>query len=178
MNESPDPARTPPLPQRPSVRARRAGILEAAGAELAFGRRRRSQRAGLAAGAVLVVALSALAWLATPLARHEPERRADSIELAIDFRLLDGPIARTVSFERSTRPSANSTTNSTADGAAAPRGVDFAVSHAGRMLAVELLTDLETDDALAESGVCLRVLRSGERVLLVDCATGGPGVVR
>lgn len=170
MSETPDPIRTPSTPPRRSLSARRAAILEAAGVELALGRRRRSQRAGLAAGAALVVALSTLAWLLTPFARHEPERRAASIELAIDFRLLDAPLARTVSFERSTRPPT--------DGVARARGVDFAVSRAGRTLAIELLTDLETDDALAESGVCLRILRSGERVLLVDCATGGPGVVR
>jgi hypothetical protein len=43
---------------------------------------------------------------------------------------------------------------------------------------LDTLTDDEAEEALAESGYCVRILRVDNRPLLVDCTTGRTAIVR
>ena len=62
--------------------------------------------------------------------------------------------------------------------AARPTTIDFAVVDSSPVPVLDTLTDLEAEQALAESGYCVRILRVENRPLLVDCGTGGVAILR
>lgn len=61
---------------------------------------------------------------------------------------------------------------------ASPTALDFAVVDATSAPLLDTLTDDEAEEALAESGYCVRILRVENRPLLVDCTTGRTAIVR
>jgi hypothetical protein len=62
--------------------------------------------------------------------------------------------------------------------AARPTTIDFAIVDSSTVPVLDTLTDREAEEALAESGYCVKILRVEERPLLVDCTTGSVAVLR
>ena len=60
----------------------------------------------------------------------------------------------------------------------APESVDFAIVRETTVPLLDTLTDREAEDALVESGYCVRILRVRNQPMLVDCSTGAPAAIR
>ena len=59
-----------------------------------------------------------------------------------------------------------------------PTTLDFAVIDSSAVPLLDTLTDAEAEEALADSGYCVRIMRVGTQVRLVDCSTGALPTVR
>ena len=137
-----------------SVHSRRAAILAAAGGELQRARARRIRNARIAAAAA-ILALGAIVLSVLP-------RNAST---QADPRVLATP---------------NATNNAIDYATVGPRpiAIDFAVVDSSAVPVLDTLTDAEAEEALAESGRCVKIFRVENRSLLVDCTTGLPAVLR
>lgn len=97
-----------------------------------------------------IAAMLAIAVLATILVARTTQRPAATERLAIDFRSVD----------------------------AATRSVDFAIVRETGVPLLDTLTDAEAEQALVESGYCVKIFRVRDQPMLVDCATGAQAVIR
>ncbi len=162
------------------VRQRRDAILGAAADAMARARARRVRRARILSAACVAALLSGVVasisrTTATP--RDEPT-------LAIDFA-IERTTRRSIDFvavrARSTDDAAGDAAGIGANGGTPTLAIDFASvasMPAAPARRVDLLTDAEAEAALAESGLCVRILRVEGRPLLVDCRTGAPAAIR
>ena len=158
------------------VRQRRDAILGAAADAMARARARRVRRARILSAACVAALLSGVVasisrTTATP--RDEPT-------LAIDFA-IERTTRRSIDFVAVRARSTYDAAGIGANGGTRTLAIDFATvasMPAAPARRVDLLTDAEAEAALAESGLCVRILRVEGRPLLVDCRTGAPAAIR
>lgn len=158
------------------VRQRRDAILGAAADAMARARARRVRRARILSAACVAALLSGVVasisrTTATP--RDEPT-------LAIDFA-IERTTRRSIDFVAVRARSTDDAAGIGANGGTRTLAIDFATvasMPAAPARRVDLLTDAEAEAALAESGLCVRILRVEGRPLLVDCRTGAPAAIR
>jgi hypothetical protein len=147
---------------RPAVRANRDAILAAATGAMHAARARRTRSARIAA-ACAVVAIAALGAFVVVRERSSVEMTKT---LAIDFAAVkEAP--RLIDFE------------SISGTDVGPR-LDFqsVASNLGPRLDWLVISDEEAERALAETGYCVKVVRTRDDVRLVDCSTGQQAVIR
>ncbi len=127
---------------RRSIQSNRASILANAGDAMERARTRRVRNAR-AATAFAVIAVAAIgSLLVTQRDPPAPESRT----LALDFATVTDVVNK----------------------------IDFGVVAAADATRLDFrtITDAELDEALGETGYCVRVVRLSEAVRLVDCSTG------
>ena len=137
-----------------SVHSRRAAILAAAGGELQRARARRVRNARLATAAAILtlgaIVISVFPRNATTHAEPRVVATNNTSTTAIDYAAVGRR----------------------------PIVIDFAVVDSSEVPALDTLTDAEAEQALAESGRCIKIFRVENRPMLVDCATGRLATIR
>lgn len=133
---------------RESIRSKRASILAGAGDAMQLARARRAQNAR-AVTALAVIAVAAIGSLL--VARRDPPA-SDSRRLALDFATVTDVAGK----------------------------LDFGIvaSTDATRLDFRAITDAELEEALGETGYCVKVVRFSEGVRLVDCSTGAEATIR
>lgn len=164
---------------RQLVRGRRDAILDAAANAMHRARARRIRRARFLSAASVAALLSGVVATIS----RAPGTPRNASPFAIDFA-IERTAPRRIDFATiaARRPDGDTDTD-TGDGAGGTRAlaIDFASvvpTGAPSTRRVELLTDREAEQALAESGLCARILRVSDRPLLVDCRTGARLAIR
>lgn len=159
------------------VRQRRNAILDAAANAMHRARARRIRRARFLSAASVAALLSGVVATIS----RAPGTPRNASPLAIDFA-IERTTPRRIDFATIAARRHDGGTD-TGDGAGGTRAlaIDFASvvpTGAPSTRRVELLTDGEAEQALAESGLCARILRVSDRPLLVDCRTGARLAIR
>lgn len=132
---------------RDSLESRRASILAGAGDAMQLARARRARNAR-AATALAVIAVTAIGSLL--VTRRDPPA-SGSRKLALDFATVTDVAGR----------------------------LDFGIvtSADATRLDFQAITDAELEEALGETGYCVKVVRMSEGVRLVDCSTGAEAAI-
>jgi len=132
---------------RESIRSKRASILAGAGDAMQLARARRARNAR-AVTALAVIAVAAIGSLL--VARRDPPA-SDSRRLALDFATVTDVAGK----------------------------LDFGIvaSTDTTRLDFRAITDAELEEALGETGYCVKVVRLSEGVRLVDCSTGAEATI-
>ncbi len=133
-----------------SVHSRRAAILAAAGGELHRARARRVRNARIASAAAILAFGAIVLSMLSRNGSTNADPRSLASNHAIDYAAVGpGPIV-----------------------------VDFAVVSSSVVPMLDTLSDAEAEQALAESGRCVKIFRVENRPMLVDCATGRLATIR
>lgn len=127
---------------RQSIQSKRASILAGAGDAMEWARVRRARSARAAAALAVIAAAAVGSLLFTRSDPPTPESR----QLAIDFATVTDVAGK----------------------------LDFGIvaSVDATRLDFRAITDAELEEALGETGYCVKVVRLSEGVRLVDCSTG------
>lgn len=133
---------------RPSIQSNRASILASAGDAMQHARARRV-RTARAATALAVIMVAAVGSIL--FTRGDPPA-SESRRLAIDFATVTDVVHK-IDFQRVASTD--------------PARLDFRV-----------ITDAELEEALGETGYCVKVVRLSDGVRLVDCSTGAQATIR
>ena len=137
-----------------SVQSRRSAILSAAEAEMHRAQRRRVRNAR----ALTAALIASLAVLTTMMFQRDAastdESATSGLNYAIDFASVG------------------------ARDAAAGSAIDFAIVTTTPVPLLDTLTDAEAEAALADNGYCVRIMRVGNQVRLVDCTNGSFPMIR
>jgi len=133
---------------RPSVQSMRASILASAGDAMQHARARRARNARVATACAVIVVAAVGSLLFT---RRDPPA-TETRKLALDFETVTDVLSK-IDFQR------------------------IAATDSGR-LDFRVMTDAELEEALGETGSCVKVVRLSEGIRLVDCSTGQQAVIR
>jgi hypothetical protein len=126
----------------------RASILASAGDAMQHARARRARNARIATACAVIVVAAVGSLLFT---RRDPPA-TETRELALDFETVTDVLSK-IDFQR------------------------IAATDSGR-LDFRVLTDAEVEEALGETGSCVKVVRLSDGIRLVDCSTGQQAVIR
>lgn len=148
-----------------SVASRRSSILAAATGEMARCRMRRVRRARIATVMAVVGLGATVAIVLQRAAPESTEHRALAREYAIDFEVA-GATAAVIDF------AVVGSTASTSGFA-----LNFSIVESTDAPVLDTLTDAEAEQALADTGYCVRIFRVQDNPMLVDCTTGGRAVI-
>jgi DNA mismatch repair protein MutH len=126
----------------------RASILASAGDAMQHARARRARNARVATACAVIVVAAVGSLLFT---RRDPPA-TETRKLARDFETVTDVLSK-IDFQR------------------------IAATDSGR-LDFRVMTDAEVEEALGETGSCVKVVRLSEGIRLVDCSTGQQAVIR